>query len=206
MYELRQEMQAVPEKKLHSIANAMNQSARAAIRDEMIEELRARGLNYSDFEIITHHPYYSGPGVALRTVQHPMPPAVYDVVMEVFAMFGGPPVDGIRCAVVLANEAGGWKPIHPAMAESDQGLARKCAFIQQEISSLKSDISRWMHDSKQSADYICWPAVARRNFNCLCIVVSMVDPRLPNPNFGPPNFSPLRDFIRSLPEYRRYVG
>lgn len=206
MYELRQGMQSVPEKKLQAIANAMDQSQKAAIRDEMIEELRARGVNYTDFQIVTHYPNHWGSGVALRTVHHPMPPAIYDVVMEVFELVGGPPVDGLRCAVVLANEAGGWKPIHPAMAESDQALANKCSFIQQEIRSLEGDITRWKQDSMDTVEYICWPAVARRNSNCLCIVVSMVDHRSPHPNLSAPNFAPLRNFIRSLPEYRRYVG
>lgn len=206
MYEFRQEMQAVPEKKLHSIAKAMMQITAAAARDEMIEELRARGVDYTDFRIITRRPGTWAAGIALRTIQHPMPPEVYDVVMEVFELVGGPPFYGLGCAVVLASEAGGWKPINPAIAERDQNLARKCSFIQQEIRCLEGDIARWQHESKESVDYICWPAVARRNSNYLCIVVSMVDPRAPHPNQIGYSFAPLRDFIRSLPEYRRYVA
>ena len=191
-----------------SVGEALSAADLVAARDLMVSALLQQGINYTDFKIVSNRYARGRTRLALRTVNAPMPPSLYNPVMAAFEDVGGPYFEGFEnmAAVMLADEAGGWVPIHPCHAQADQWLALKCGVIASNIGRVQGEIADWKSQSEDQTEYLCWPAVARGDFGRTCVVVSMVDRCFPHTKGGSDNFEPLRGFIRSLPEYRRHVG
>jgi hypothetical protein len=192
--------------KFRSVANALHEECLVVAREVMIRLLLERGIDYTDFHIVERRYPKLSFGLYLRTVREPMPPELYDPVMEVFEMLGAEPSYGFAntSAVMLASEATGWVPVDPRVAESDQSFGVRCGFLFEQIKSLTGEIAAWQADSDDETMYICWPAVARNDLNRTCIVISMIDRHFPYTREGSNNYERLRGFIRTLPEYRRH--
>jgi hypothetical protein len=187
------------------VGQALNQADLVAARDSLISALLDRGIDYSDFEIVWTRNVNMGRKLALRTIKDPMPPQLYNSVMAAFEEVGGAPFEGFEnmTAIMLAHEAGDWVPIHPRDAEADQCLAHKCVAIESHIHSVRISIADWQSKFGDETEFLCWPAITYGGLKQMCVVISMVDRCFPHTQEGGSNFTPLRAFIRSLPEYRR---